>query len=142
MAGPQGADVPPIAMVDPPAATVVHRPSSTTNPDRVSSHSTSSRPVLLVVVPQNGELPQASFQSPEDRLDPLDHVVVLDDIARDENQVSGPAAAELDDPFEEPAIEAPGEVEVAELDDLQTIERCRAGRAPSLPTREAKRNES
>ena len=57
--------------------------------------------MLLIVVPQNGELPQPSLEPPQNGLDPLDHIVVLDDIARDHEQVGGPAAAEVDDPLEE-----------------------------------------
>jgi hypothetical protein len=41
------------------------------------------RPVLVIVVPQNCELTKPSAQPPEDGFDPLNHIVVLDDIARD-----------------------------------------------------------
>ena len=93
--------------------------------------------MLLIVVPQNGELSQASFEPPENRLDPLDHIVVLDDIAGDQEQVGGPGAAGVDDQFEEMPLEARSEVEVAELDDLQPVERAGQARDRHLPLAKA-----
>lgn len=69
----------------------------------------------------------------ENGLDPVDHVVGFDDVAGDQEQVGGRLAANVDDPIEVAALETTGEVEVAELDDLETIERGRQGGHDNLP---------
>ena len=111
-------------MVDPAAETLVQRPSSTTKRASVSERLDVLRAMLVVVVPQHRELAEASLKRREDWLDPLDDIVVFDEIARDEKEVRRPIAAVVDYSLEEPAVEAACEVEVAELDDLQAVERC------------------
>ena len=138
MAGPQGAEVPPIAIVDPVDvdASSSDLPASR-SPARSSSRDDRSRLMLVVVVAQDRELAQAGLQSAEHRLDPVDRVVVLDEVAGDDEQVGAPAAAGVDDRLEELPLEAGGEVEVAELDDLQAVERRGQVRDRHVPLAEA-----
>ncbi len=87
----------------------------------------------VVVISQNCEFPEAGFQWAENGLDPFDRVVVLDDVAGDEEQVCCSRLAFVDDAFEEVPVEARGEVEVAELDDLKSVERLRQAGHAQLP---------
>ena len=89
--------------------------------------------MLVVVISQDSELSQPGFQRAEERLDPLDRFVMLDDVAGDDEQVGCSRLGRRRRRLEEVPVEARGEVKVAELDDLQAVERAQAGRAPHVP---------
>ena len=79
--------------------------------------------MVLVVIAEDRKLSQAALDSTEHRLDPGDRVVVLDQVAGDDDQIGRPAAASVDHRLEKPALEAGSKMEVAELQDLKAVER-------------------
>ena len=93
--------------------------------------------VLVVMISQNCEFAEAGFQWAENGLDPCDCLIVLDDVAGDEEEVRGFGLACIDDAFEEVAVEARGEMEVAELEDVKSVERRWQAGHPQLPIAKA-----
>ena len=133
-AGPQGAEVPPRAIV-----AVRRRRSSSGLPGTRTRRGRAPRDrrrlMLLVVVAQDRVLAQPGLQRREHGLDPGDRLVVLDQVAGQDDQVGLPVAAGVDHPLEVTPVGTGREMKVGELDDRQAVERLRGVRGSRRPTR-------
>ncbi len=140
--GPRGTDVPPSASVAP--ADLEAGPA----PFQVGEAGLAERPadpvgvVVEVVVAEDRERPEPAAEPRQDRHDPVERVVVVDQVAGEERRGRPPRrAASSATRLEEPAVEARGEVQVAEVDDAQAVQAAgRPGRvdlplAPAEPQR-------
>src|SRR5262249_14926638 len=72
-----------------------------------------------VVVAEDGELAQPAAQSPEDRPDPVDRPVVVDEVAGAGDEVDLSPRRHVDDGLEEAAVGAGGEGEGRQVEGAQ-----------------------
>ena len=129
--------MPPIASVVPSRSSVVHRPSSISKPARPSSPAIDPRLMLVVVVAQDRELAQPGLQRARGAA--RSSAMVSSSSTRSPVMTTRSAVQPRQASttgLEEPALEAGREVEVAELDDLQAIERLGQVRDRHVPLAE------
>ena len=127
---------------DPAAGGLDGRPSPFQGPIAGVPHRAIDAPVILseVVIPQDRELPQAAPQAAQDRLDPGDGRVVVEDVAGEQHEVGlvAPVQQDIGDPLEVVAGIAAGEVEVAQVQDRQAVEPRRQAVQLDRPLGEAR----